>query len=116
MLGRIIDDPAKPDIAPVGADGTDLIGLVIFEQQRLGISIDCDFIEVEKARVALVRLDKEGLSVVSSVDVACDMPGSARNIAGRAVAFANIDMRQRSEEHTSELQSLMRTLNAVSCW
>src|SRR3546814_990237 len=39
-----------------------------------------------------------------------------RNGAGRRAARADHDVDARSEEHTSELQSLMRISYAVFCW
>src|SRR3546814_7724793 len=41
--------------------------------------------------------------------------GGQSQPAGRFVADQRIDARQRSEEHTSELQSLMRISYAVFC-
>src|SRR3546814_4028981 len=130
MLRRIIDDPAQPDVAAVGADRTNLIRLVVLEEQSLRIAIGLDLVEIEEARVALVGLNEEALAVVRPFDEARDMLRARRHVARGAVELADIDMCQfvaaliarkkdalvvRSEEHTSELQSLMRNSYAVFC-
>src|SRR3546814_14090751 len=64
MLRRIIDDPAQPDVAAVGADRTNLIRLVVLEEQSLRIAIGLDLVKIAEARVALVCLNDEALAVV----------------------------------------------------
>src|SRR3546814_18265462 len=50
MLRRIIDDPAQPDVAAVGAERTNLIHLVVLAQQTLCISLGLDQIRRASCR------------------------------------------------------------------
>src|SRR3546814_6474862 len=52
----------------------------------------------------------DGAQIHSSVEPAGDEPVIVKN---QINAFLGTDLKQRSEEHTSELQSLMRTSYAV---
>src|SRR3546814_21011204 len=79
MLRRIIDDPAQPDVAAVGADRTNLIRLVVLEEQSLCIAIGLDLVVIEDARVALVgrseerRVGEECVSTGRSRGAACPL-------------------------------------------
>src|SRR3546814_12340880 len=68
--------------------------LVVREEQRLGIAIGLDHVEIEEARVALVGLNEEALAVVRPFDEARDMLRARRNVARGAVELADIDMCQ----------------------
>src|SRR3546814_4688524 len=50
-----------------------------------------------------------------SIDAAVDGDGNGRHLAYGTVAGLGFDLSDRSEEHTSELQSLMRISYAVFC-
>src|SRR3546814_2218837 len=86
-----------------------------------------DAVEVaESLRRALVEspcgTQGHSIRISASVGVHTVTPGSvdsidaALEIADRALYAAKANGRDRSEEHTSELQSLMRISYAVFCW
>src|SRR3546814_1796050 len=81
------------------------------------------------ATLAMFDLPVEGVALVFAIDHFLDMGRTATNVVGNAVATSVITKwegmlevpeaadaeRPRSEEHTSELQSLMRISYAVFC-
>src|SRR3546814_10776677 len=64
----------------------------------------------ETSYLLVVSLDAERPCVTDKIT-----PGADQNDRARAVADADHACLPRSEEHTSELQSLMRTTYAVFC-
>src|SRR3546814_8363029 len=71
-------------------------------------------VEQGPMRALLAKLDVEGFLL----DVDGDLPPELPEIRGAILAAHDdhtLDLEMRSEEHTSELQSLMRISNAVFC-
>src|SRR3546814_3099084 len=84
----------------IGAAG--LIGVDMLEDRRLLIDFRAEKIDILPSRRRARPLIRDRDAIVVS----------ARNSAGRLILS---DARIRSEEHTSELQSLMRISYAVFC-
>src|SRR3546814_5438890 len=76
-------------------------------------------------RVGLLRMERAVKERMSSVDVSTVMPNdlinakpavaAVRELFGSSQLSQFMDQTNRSEEHTSALQSLMRTSSAVFC-
>src|SRR3546814_7952361 len=71
------------------------------------------------ATLGSVGIPLEGLAFIAGVDRILDMARTALNVVGNSLAALVIakweGQYDRSEEHTSELQSLMRISYAVFC-
>src|SRR3546814_2896086 len=76
-----------------------------------GAGTDGSYSGFEVNKTARLEDMEKGMVVQSGNDAAIAL---AKHVAGSEAAFAQL-MNARSEEHTSELQSLMRISNAVIC-
>src|SRR3546814_6833677 len=88
---------------------------------RIGLVVDSacdlpkDFIERHSIEILPIAVRIDGTTQVDYRDQAATLAFLDSHIAERGVNAETIPYTVRSEEHTSELQSLMRTSYAVFC-
>src|SRR3546814_5509718 len=77
-----------------------------------GVNVAC-FVDAVTRSCPFRRLDEPRLLVIT--DHLCRDPGGCRSLSDVHDSISNVLRHVRSEEHTSELQSLMRISYAVFC-
>src|SRR3546814_4300354 len=109
-LGEVAADQphrgAVPDIEPGTCVQAPEIGLIRPRRQRLGAVITARIDRIARERERLIAQVRD----IGRADIARPVGRACRCAAGEILRS-----RDRSEEHTSELQSLMRTSYAVFC-
>src|SRR3546814_3159222 len=84
----------------------------IFKER--GIQVDVITGKTRDELIAMIG-DYDGLAIRSATKVTADVLAAATNLKVVGRAGIGVDNVDRSEEHTSELQSLMRIPYAVFC-
>src|SRR3546814_6923492 len=121
MIGR--DAPVRADAAPCCASGGDVLAVtdLVLPRERGGFTVDHVSLTLGAGEiVGIYGLLGAGRTELLESIMGCrrDATGSIR-IAGAEISDRDVSDRMaagvRSEEHTSELQSLMRTSYAVFC-
>src|SRR3546814_6408988 len=80
-----------------------------------GVAFTRDPSTGDNAHYGEFLINAQGEDVVAGIRTPQYLTRAARETAGAKAASMEEAMPERSEEHTSELQSLMRTSYAVSC-
>src|SRR3546814_8718973 len=94
--------------------GIDMILLALPGDRVVAVRFGCNQ-PVERVDIEACPCDRipQMLAFIPSIDGA--VPDDARDLVQEGEPLARLGCRDRSEEHTSELQSLMRTSYAVFC-
>src|SRR3546814_4265820 len=85
----------------------------IDERKAQGLTLDNRVVRIDRAMITDASLN--GMMAHVTVRFDADLVAVTRDANGDVVAGSTSDAVSRSEEHTSELQSLMRTSYAVFC-
>src|SRR3546814_1135872 len=110
-------EPFVGAVQPVPGDALLVLG---HDQRKLFLQRTTLILHVADQRVLVVAVDEaflvEAIDVFDPATVQGSVPAAEREVEGAlVVALEQVDRRLRSDEHTSELQSLLRTSYAVFC-